>query len=121
MLWRRIGKDCGWEHQRAPAARWLWDERVTGAVLEFLEGVRAGCRASARAVSGLLGQEGEGEGEDGDQKEKRGTRAHPRLYFPLSFLLLILPFDFTLFDGQGGRRLGCLGLTRSGLGQGMVM
>ena len=22
-LWRRIGKDCGWEHPKAPALRWL--------------------------------------------------------------------------------------------------
>ena len=58
-LWRRIGKDCGWEHLRVPAVRWLWDERATGAVLEFLKDTRAGCRTPTRAVG------------------------HPRLYFPL--------------------------------------
>ena len=49
-LWRRVGKDCGWEHPRAPALRWLWKRDATGAVLEFLESTRVGCRASAEAA-----------------------------------------------------------------------
>ena len=72
-LWRGIGKDCGWEHPRAPAVRWLWDEGATGAVLEFLEDTRVGFRTSARAVSEPQRQEGEGEGEDQGQKGKRGA------------------------------------------------
>ena len=45
-LWRRVGKDCGWRHSRAPSARWLWREEATEAVLEFLEGTRVGCWSS---------------------------------------------------------------------------
>ena len=63
-LWRRVGKDCGWEHPRAPAVRKLWDERATEAVLEFLEDTRVGCRtaaSTARRQSEDVGQSGEGE------------------------------------------------------------
>ena len=84
-LWRRIGKDCGWEHPRAPAVRWLWDERATGAVLEFLEDTRVGYRTSAREMLGPQGQEGEAEGEGQASGGRRGGQGRPRLYFPLSF------------------------------------
>lgn len=47
MLWRRTGKDCHWEHPRAPAVRWLWKEEATEAVLEDLEDTRVGCRMSS--------------------------------------------------------------------------
>ena len=43
-----IGKECEREHPRASAVRWLWDERANGAVLEFLEDTRVGCRTSAK-------------------------------------------------------------------------
>ena len=56
-LWRRIGRDYGWEHPRAPSARWLWGEGATGAVLEFLEDRRVGCWSSAKERLGP--QEGE--------------------------------------------------------------
>ena len=46
-----------------PAVRWLWDERATGPVPEFLEDARAGYRASAREMLGPQGQGGEAEGE----------------------------------------------------------
>ena len=39
--WLRIGKDCGWEHPRAPALRWLWKDDAVGAVVEFLESTRS--------------------------------------------------------------------------------
>ena len=48
-LWKRIGKDCRWEHPRAPALRWLWKKDATGAVLEFLGRTQVGCRTSAEA------------------------------------------------------------------------
>ena len=71
-LWKRVGKDCGWEHPRAPALRWLWKDDDAGAVVEFLEGTRVGSRASAemarlridedRGNEVALGQEGEEDG-----------------------------------------------------------
>ena len=53
----------GWEYPRAPGVRWLWDERATGAVLEFLGDTRVGCRTSTRANLGPQEREGEPEGE----------------------------------------------------------
>ena len=57
----------GWQGlwSRAPPAWWLWEERATGAVLEFLEDTRVGCRTSARVIR--LREEGdqEPEGEEG--------------------------------------------------------
>ena len=62
-LWQRVGKDCGWEHPRAPAPRWLWEDDAVGAVVNFLESTRVGSRASAgmaRArVDEVRGEEGE--------------------------------------------------------------
>ena len=59
-----MGKDCGWEHPRAPAVRKPWDERATEAVLEFLEDTRVECWTAAgtakRQAEGV-GQSGEGE------------------------------------------------------------
>ena len=80
----RVGKDCNWEHPRAPAVRWLWDVRATGAVLGFLEGTRVGCRASTREARGPRegGKAGIGRG---------GGRAEPTLgwlYFPFFCLFL---------------------------------
>ena len=76
-LWERIGKDCGWEYPRAPAVRWLWDERATGAVLDCLEDTRAGCGTSARAASGSQEQEGGGEGEDQGSEGEEGGPGPP--------------------------------------------
>ena len=58
-LWRKVGKDCGWEHPRAPALRWLWKDDAVGALVELLENTRVGSRASARARVD--------EGRDGDE------------------------------------------------------
>ena len=60
----------------APAARRLWDERATGAVLEFLEGSVTGCRTSARAVTGPQRQEREREGEDQGSEGPGPTLSH---------------------------------------------
>ena len=70
-LWKRIGRDCGWEHPRAPAQRWLWERDATGAVLEFLENTRVGCRASAEAARARVDEDRDAgfvwgsEGEEG--------------------------------------------------------
>ena len=48
-LWRRVGKDCGWEHPRVAVLRWLWKDDAVGAV-GFLESTRVGCRASAEVA-----------------------------------------------------------------------
>lgn len=47
-LWKKIGKDCGWRHPRAPTVRLLWREGATEAVLEFLRGTRVGCARSGQ-------------------------------------------------------------------------
>ena len=59
-------KDCGWKHTRAPSVRLLWKEEATGAILDFLEDMRMGCRVS----SGVDEDRGEAEvpepeGEEG--------------------------------------------------------
>ena len=41
-LWKDIGRAWEWKHPRAPAVRWLWDERATKAVTFFLESTRVG-------------------------------------------------------------------------------
>ena len=64
-------------HPRAPVVRWLWDEKATEAVLEFLEDTRVGCRTSVRAVLRPQGQEEEGKGVDRGSQGEEGCRAHP--------------------------------------------
>ena len=49
-LWQRVGKDCGWEHPRAPALSWLWKDDTVGAGVDFLERTRVGSRASAEVA-----------------------------------------------------------------------
>ena len=68
-LWRRVGKDCHWEHPREPSVRWVWKEEATEGVLEYLEDTRVGCRVSserARVDEGRDEKEVPGpEGEEG--------------------------------------------------------
>ena len=71
-LWRRIGKDCGWEHPRAPALRWLWKDDAVGAVVEFLESTRVGSRASAERARGRVDEDSDGEETLGQESEEDG-------------------------------------------------
>ena len=68
-LWKDIGYAQGWKHPRAPAVKWLWRERPTRAVLDFLGSTRVGCinvrRTPPEEGGGAdLGDEG-GEGGPG--------------------------------------------------------
>ena len=60
-LWQRVGRDCGSEHPRAPALRWLWKDDAVGAVVDSLESTRVGSRVSAEMARARVG-EGRGEG-----------------------------------------------------------
>ena len=71
-LWRRIGKDCGWEHPRAPALRWLWKGDAVGAVVEFLGGTRVGSRASAGVARARVDEDRDGEEALGQESEEDG-------------------------------------------------
>ena len=71
-LWRRVGKDCGWEHLRAPALRWLWKDDAVGAVVEFLESTRVGSRASAEAARARVDEDRVGEEVPGQESEEDG-------------------------------------------------
>ena len=65
-LWRDIGKAQGWRHPRAPSVRWLWREKSTGAVLDFLGSTRVGCIRARRVVPEEAARAGSGdEGEEG--------------------------------------------------------
>ena len=65
-LWRRVAKDCGWQHPKAPAVRKLWREGATGAVLEFLEDTSVGRRLSAGGTRApRVEKVGEGEMSEG--------------------------------------------------------
>ena len=66
-LWRRVARDCGWKHPKAPAVRNLWKEGATEAALEFLGEVWAGCWQTMRVMVPVEA-ESEGavsEGEEG--------------------------------------------------------
>ena len=52
-LWERVGKDCRWEHPRAPSMRWVWKEDATEAVIEFLEDTPVGSKSSGMARAKL--------------------------------------------------------------------
>ena len=114
-----MGKDCGWEHPRTPALRWLWKDDAVGAVVDFLEGTRVGSRASAEVARGRV-DEVRGEEAAWGGGGRRAGQARPRL---MSFLCL----SFVLYDtsllsgGQGCRRKGSPGITLSGWGQDTVM
>ena len=71
-LWKRIGKDCGWEHPRAPAMRWLWKDDAVGAVVEFLEVTRVGSRASAAMARARVDEDRDGEEVLGQEGEEDG-------------------------------------------------
>ena len=60
-----MGKDCGWEHPRAPAPRWLWKDDAVGAVVDFLESTRVGSRASAEMARARVDEVRGEEGEEG--------------------------------------------------------
>ena len=75
-LWRRVGKDCGWEHPRAPALRWLWKDDAVGAVVEFLENTRVGCRASAEMARARV-DEGRGEEDAWVSEGEEGGPGQP--------------------------------------------
>ena len=62
MLWRRVGKDCGWERPRAPAVRKLWRKEAIEVVLEFLEDTRVGCWTSVRGARRSAEDVGQGDG-----------------------------------------------------------
>lgn len=66
-LWKDIRKACGWKHPRAPSVRWLWDARVTEAVLKFLRETRVGCIVAIPR------------GEDGGGSEMGGDESRPGL------------------------------------------
>ena len=67
-LWRGAGKDCHWEHPRAPSVRWLWKEEAAEAVLEYLEDTQVGCRVpSERAGRDEGSDEEEVPGSDGEE------------------------------------------------------
>ena len=71
-LWRRVGKDCGWEHPRAPALRWLWKDDAVGAVVEFLETTRVGNRASAEAARARVDEDRDGDEVPGQESKEDG-------------------------------------------------
>ena len=71
-LWRKIGKDCHWEHPRAPALRWLWKEEATESVLEFLESTRVVCRASAEVARARVDEDRGGGAARGAEGEEGG-------------------------------------------------
>lgn len=78
----------------------VWEERPTGAVLEFLEGTGVGCRPSARVEIGPR------EGEDQESEGKEGGGAGPALdcifFCPslcLSFVTFIFSFVSRIRDG----------------------
>ena len=67
-LRRRVGKDCGWKHPRAPAVRKLWREEATEAVLKFLRDTRVGCWTASRGA----GRPAEADQDDGGKRAVRG-------------------------------------------------
>ena len=62
-LWKDVGKACGGKHPRAPAVKWLADERALEVVLSFLWDTRVGEMVAVRRL-----WEDEG-GQDTDGEE----------------------------------------------------
>ena len=71
-LCQRVGKDCGWEHPRAPALRWLWKDDAVGAVVDFLERAGVGSRASAKIARARVDEGREGDEAMGQESEEDG-------------------------------------------------
>ena len=117
-LWRRIGKDCGWEHPRA-ALRWLWKDDAVGAVVGFLEGTRVDSRASAEMARARMVKT-EAERKSWVRRARRTSQARPSMYFAF-FSLVPFYYLFLWSGGLGIRRKGCPSITHSGWGQGKVM
>ena len=69
-LWRRVGKDCGWEHLRAPALRWLWKDDAIGAAAGSLKDTRVESRASAEMARLRVDEDREGQGVLGQESEE---------------------------------------------------
>ena len=67
-----MGKDCGWEHPRTPALRWLWKDDAVGAVVDLLEGTRVGSRASAEMARGRVDEVRGEEAAWGEEGEEGG-------------------------------------------------
>ena len=65
-----MGKDCEWEHPRAPALRWLWNDDAVGAVVEFLENTRVGSRASAELARARVDEDRDGEEIPGQESKE---------------------------------------------------
>ena len=65
-----MGKDCGREHPRAPALRWLWKDDAAGAIVDFLSSTRVGCRASAKMARFRVYEDREGKGALGQDSEE---------------------------------------------------
>ena len=85
-LWRGSSKDCGWEHPRAPAVRWLWEESAIRAVLEFLEEHPGGIQDIRQGNIGASGAGGGGGGrEPGVRKRGEGWARPAPGCVPLSF------------------------------------
>ena len=61
-LWKDIGEALRWKRPRAPSVRYLWEEKATDAVLEFLRTTRRGCRGLGR-----VSPEDRGEDESGEE------------------------------------------------------
>ena len=68
----REWEDCGWEHPRAPALRWLWKDDAVGAVVDFLESTRVGGRASVEMVRARVGEVRGSEAAWGSEGEEGG-------------------------------------------------
>ena len=106
-LWQRIEKDCGWEHPRAPALRWLWKDDAVGAVVDFLK-TRVGSRGRRRWLE--LGQMRTGRGtRPWDRRATRTGLARLRVCSLLSFVFSLCPLvAFLLSGGLRGKETGSL-------------
>ena len=82
IIWQKVGKDCGWEHPRAPALRRLWKDDAVGAVVELLENTRVGSRASAEMARARVGEDRDGDETPGQESEEDGPGPSSSLSCP---------------------------------------
>ena len=69
VLYKSVGKACGWKHPRAPAVRALFQgERASPAALTFLWGTKVGEMVLLAALGGRRGM--------GDQAEVEAKKGH---------------------------------------------